>query len=184
MTELEKLERAKMYIDNLANGIDPITGKAMEFDTVLNNVRLARCFFYVSGILNEVINNNGQIVKSQKKEDFIITQKQLDSVIVSENPIKISELCRKIDSVIASPNMKKLQATIVTSWLLKKEILYIETDSLGKQRKSPTHVGEQLGITVEKRSGYKGDYLVNLYNKEAQQFIIDNLLQILKEDNK
>lgn len=184
MTELEKLERAKMYIDNLANGIDPITGKAMENDAVLNNVRLARCFFYVSGILNEVINNNGQIVKSQKKEDFKITQKQLDSVIVSENSIKISELCRKIDSVIASPNMKKLQATIVTSWLLKKEILYIETDSLGKQRKSPTRVGEQLGITVEKCSGYKGDYLVNLYNKGAQQFIIDNLLQILEEDNK
>ena len=31
-----------MYIDKLANGVDPITDSEMEGDTVLNNVRLAR----------------------------------------------------------------------------------------------------------------------------------------------
>ena len=48
MTELEKMERAKMYLDKLANGIDPITDQELPDDTVLNNVRLARCFFYTS----------------------------------------------------------------------------------------------------------------------------------------
>ena len=49
MTELETMQRAKMYLDKLAQGIGPISGQEIPNDSVLNNVRLARCFFYVSG---------------------------------------------------------------------------------------------------------------------------------------
>ena len=52
MTELETMQRAKMYLDKLAQGIDPITNQEMAEDSVLNNVRLARCFFYASGVLD------------------------------------------------------------------------------------------------------------------------------------
>ena len=37
MTELEKIKRAKMYIEKLSNGIDPITNNKLPDDTVLNN---------------------------------------------------------------------------------------------------------------------------------------------------
>ena len=60
MTELETMQRAKMYLDKLAQGIDPISGQEIPNDSVLNNVRLARCFFYVSGILDQVIANGGR----------------------------------------------------------------------------------------------------------------------------
>ena len=51
MTELEIMQRAKMYMEKLAQGIDPISDQEIPEDSVLNNVRLARCFFYVSGVL-------------------------------------------------------------------------------------------------------------------------------------
>ena len=51
MTELEKIERAKMYMDKLANGIDPISGSEIPDDDIINNVRLSRCFFFVSDVL-------------------------------------------------------------------------------------------------------------------------------------
>ena len=51
MTELETMQRAKMYLDKLAQGTDPITNQEVPEDSVLNNVRLARCFFYVSDVL-------------------------------------------------------------------------------------------------------------------------------------
>lgn len=44
MTELEKMQRAKMYIDKLANGINPIDDAAAPENDVINNVRLSRCF--------------------------------------------------------------------------------------------------------------------------------------------
>ena len=42
MTELETMQRAKMYLDKLARGIDPISGREIPNDSELNNVRLAR----------------------------------------------------------------------------------------------------------------------------------------------
>ena len=42
MTELEKIERAKMYMDKLANGINPIDDTMAPDDDLINNVRLSR----------------------------------------------------------------------------------------------------------------------------------------------
>ena len=61
MTELEIMQRAKMYVDKLANGINPLTDQpAPEGDTV-NQVRISRCLFYVSDVLRRVIENGGQV---------------------------------------------------------------------------------------------------------------------------
>ena len=59
MTEVEKIEYAKSFIDKLANGINPLDDTAIKEDDVVNNVRLSRCFFYVSDVLRQVIENGG-----------------------------------------------------------------------------------------------------------------------------
>lgn len=43
MTELEKMQRAKMYIDKLANEVDPLTDAEVTSDSTLNNVRISKC---------------------------------------------------------------------------------------------------------------------------------------------
>ena len=45
MTELEIMQRAKAYIDQLANGINPIDGTSVADSDVINNVRISRCLF-------------------------------------------------------------------------------------------------------------------------------------------
>ena len=59
MEEMEMLARAKMYMDKLANGINPITDEEVAEDDAVNNVRLSRCFFYVADVLQKVIENGG-----------------------------------------------------------------------------------------------------------------------------
>ena len=59
MTELEKIERARMYIDKLANGINPIDDTVVPDGDIINNVRLSRCLFFVSDVLRQVIENGG-----------------------------------------------------------------------------------------------------------------------------
>ena len=61
MTELEKMERAKMYMEKLANGINPIDDSPVPDGDTVNNVRISRCFFFVSDILEQVIKNGGVI---------------------------------------------------------------------------------------------------------------------------
>ena len=38
MTELEKIERAKVYMDKLANGINPVDDSVVPEEDVVNNV--------------------------------------------------------------------------------------------------------------------------------------------------
>ena len=54
MTELEKIAYAKSFIDKLANGINPLEDTPIPEDDIVNNVRLSRCFFYVSDLLRQV----------------------------------------------------------------------------------------------------------------------------------
>lgn len=60
MQEMDKLKRARMYMEKLAEGIDPITDMELPSDTVLNNVRLSRCFCYVAGVLGKLIDAGGE----------------------------------------------------------------------------------------------------------------------------
>ena len=80
MTELEKMQRAKMYIDKLANGINPLDDVPAADTDIINNVRLSRCLFYVSDILRQVIENNGVVGKKSKatKQPFFISTEKAE----------------------------------------------------------------------------------------------------------
>ena len=59
MTELEKIEYAKSFIDKLANGINPLDDSPIPDGDICNQVRLSRCFFYVSDLLRRVVEQGG-----------------------------------------------------------------------------------------------------------------------------
>ena len=120
MTELEIMKRAKMYMDKLAQGIDPITDREMEDDAVLNNVRLTRCFFYVSGILDQVIANDGFVGAKPKKNPFFITADQLAKVQLSEEPIRVTQLAERITEATNDPQMRRFRTTVITDWLVER----------------------------------------------------------------
>jgi len=179
MTELEKIMRAKTYIEKLANGIDPITDSELPEDAVLNNVRLARCFFYVADILQQVTDNGGITSAAKKKKQFEITEQQKRHIPMSYTPISISVICENISSVVDLTIYKTLSFNKVTGWLVEKGFLQeiIEED---KKRKTLTDKSSLIGMTQEEKLSQNGtQYTVNLYNLEAQQFIIDHLNEIL-----
>ena len=88
MTELEKMQRAKMYIDKMANGINPIDGSMIPDEDVVNNVRLSRCFFYVADVLGQVIDNGGTAPQKKiKKEPFSLPVEKRKEFAFSDVPI-------------------------------------------------------------------------------------------------
>ena len=185
MTELEKIAYAKSFIDKLADGINPIDGQPADEHDIINNVRLTRCFFYVSDILRRVIENGGTEPAAKKiKTPFIITQEQLSQYPYSESPISVSEIAKRINGLIDTEQMRQLSYKQLTSWLLSIDALEEQTDANGKKQKRPTETGQQLGISLETRSGRNGDYRVVVYNKEAQSFILDNMDAVISLENK
>ena len=116
MTELEIMQRAKMYLDKLAQGIDPISGQEIPNDSVLNNVRLARCFFYVSGILDQVIANGGRVISGEK--NFYITQEEISRLQPSQEALRITQFADRITDGVHDPAAKSLQyrSSIKNAW--------------------------------------------------------------------
>lgn len=181
MTELETMQRAKMYLDKLAQGIDPITNQEIHEDSVLNNVRLARCFFYVSDVLGRVIDNGGVIGSKPKLNDFVITPEQLARVQISREPVRVTQIVEMLAAAVADPQMKKMRTTVITDWLLEKGFLEKQVAADGKNVRFPTEHGLKLGIFVQSRQGQYGEYQAVYYNSDAQQFVLDNLPAMLMD---
>lgn len=180
MTELEKTAYAKSFIDKLANGINPLDNQPIEETDIVNNVRISRCLFYVSDILRKVIEAGGVVPpKKSERIPFAITQEQLAKFQFSPSPIPISALANRINDLIDTTVTKPFCYKHVTDWLITIGALFEETNSNGKTVKTPTEEGERLGISVEIRTGLHGDYRVVVYNRDAQQFIIDNIYTII-----
>lgn len=182
MTELETLQRAKMYIDHLANGMNPLNGQTLPDGDIVNNVRVSRCLFYVSNVLQQVIENGGTVKKKTKtqKQPFYLDDIQRQQFSISQTPIPVSEITKRLNSLIDTENMISLKYQSILGWLINTGFLATQTDYDGKIKKYPTEAGKSIGIQMEHRMGVRGEYDVIVYYPEAQQFLLDNLDGIME----
>lgn len=178
MTELEKIAYAHSFIDQLANGINPLDGTPIPENDVANNERLSRCFCFVADILKRVCDNGG-IGKIDRTLPFSVSREELLHYEFTQYPVTASEISRRLSDVVKNPLMKSFSVTGLNKWLVEAGYLYEGTDPQGKPRKMPTEKGYDLGIIAEKKMGRDGEYTAILYNSRAQHFIIDNIQTIL-----
>lgn len=176
LNENEKLLKAKSYLDKLANGINPITNELASENDTINNIHISRCLFYVSDVLRNLIeNNNNPQKKKNSKISFSVTPQQLANYVFDDNPITVTEITKKLNSLIDTEEMKGIKTTSITNWLIKINMLEYFADENGKNHKIPTENGIQLGITTQEHLGMYGSYKVVLYDSNVQQFILDNI---------
>ncbi len=178
-TELEIMSHAKNYLDKLANGINPLTGETLPDADIVNQVRISRCLFYVSDVLRQVIERGG-LQKSQKggKLPFRMTEEQKKAFEYFDDPIHVSAITERINSLIEDPNMKKLSYISITTFLESQGYMKTIAKPNKGTRREPTEAGLALGISIEERIGYNGRYSVVFYDRKVQQYILDNMDQI------
>ena len=182
MTELEKIAYAKSFIDKLANGINPIDDTPIPDGDIANNVRLSRCFFYVSDILRQVIDNGGTVTNQGakvRKQEFYLSQNERARLLVSEKAVTVTEIANYLNSNINQETTKKITGASINDWLMSVGLLEIVKLQNGKQRKQPTVQGNEMGIFVDERNGQFGQYYVVLFASDAQQLIYDNIEAIV-----
>lgn len=117
----------------------------------------------------------GKPGKNPKKQPFCLSYEERRNVELSDTPISISELIRRINALIDRDNMSKLNFRCISDWLLELRLLCSDVDEQGKRFRKPTAKGTEFGLTTVRRSGDSGDYTQTLYSRSAQQFILDNL---------
>lgn len=180
MTELEKIAYARSFIDKLANGINPLDDTPIPDGDIVNNVRLSRCFFYVSDILRQVLENGGtKKIARASLEKFSLPPEQREKFDYSIEPITVSMISRRLNALIDTRTTRKLSCVLINQWLLEIGMLTLREFGGRRPVKYPTEAGEQIGITVEMRDGRYGPYPLILFTVEAQRFIVDNLDAVL-----
>ena len=143
-------------------------------------------FLAVSGVGQNKLDKYGEAfmrvidkfkTKKKGKLPFVITREQLEKFQFSDEPISVSVITFRINSLVTDANRKKLRSSEITDWLILVEMLALVEIS-GNRYKFPTKKGEALGLSVERREAESGElYDVVVYNRAAQEFIINNLAE-------
>lgn len=169
----EKLRSAIEWIDKLANGVNPINDSILPGDDIVNNIHISRCLFYVAGLL-ENIGTPKTRSRKQYELEFQLSKEAAAKVCITE-ATGISMFVKEINKVIPE-NMKPLSTTQVTEWLVSVGYLEERQRNDGHKYKTPTELGTSIGITTVWKEGRQGGYLAVAYDTNAQNFILENLL--------
>ena len=182
MIELEIMQHAKAYLDKLAKGINPLTDREVPENDIINNVRISRCLFYVPDVLRQVIENGGVIGAPPKKGElapYALPYEERSRYTFGEWPLSPSQIAQRLNGLVNLSNMQKLKTTSITKFLMQSGLLFEEKGPSGKKNKRPTEAGWKLGISTQQRTGINGAYIAVVYDRQAQQFILDNLDAII-----
>lgn len=194
MERIDLIERAKMYLKLLGDGVHPVTGEAIPCDSAFMNEKVKRCFSFISQILDEYMELSKKVEQLEsekertvivvpKKQKFSITQGQRDSIRLSKEPITVLSFMRNINSVIDSDSMEKLTSTRINKWLSKRGFVTFEKirTMVSKTVYKPSDFAVKIGIVeeevVDKKSGEVRTQIK--LEESAQLFIIENLEEIV-----
>lgn len=166
-----------MFIDHLANGVDPVTNSDVDTNT-LHNEQIISCFRYISDIMSAVIYESE--TKSRKYKDFYITDDQYAELKTFSYPCKVSELAGEINRVTEVNGTRKLPAKWINDWLESEGYL---CQSELKSRIA-TDKGKTQGISSEYRQTADANrYYINLFAIQAQKFIFAHVNDIIAFSN-
>lgn len=91
MEKAELIERAKMYLKLLSDGVHPVTGNEIPNDSAFMDEKVKRCFSFISQVLDEYVelSEKVKLLESEKtvvippKNKFFLSHKS--SVIISDS---------------------------------------------------------------------------------------------------
>lgn len=187
MDKVQVLQRAKSYIEMLSRRVNPLSGEVCD-DEILKEERIVKCFEYVAGILGEVIENDGYVVKVDKQMPFMLNDGQIESLQVSQEAVSVKNFLKHINGVVEKSVMKNLTPSTVCNWMV--HMGYIDRDlkqvlknqTIYKVNEKSEGVGIGTTEIINKNTGEVTKEL--LFSREAQQLIINNINDLYVKDVK
>ena len=111
-----------------------------------------------------------------KKKKFYVYQEDLIRYKIDMEKVTISKLVEDLNSKFSQENMQKLRTETITNYLMLNGYLTI----IDSDQKRPTLKGKLLGIEVGMITDKRGQEIeVNLYNERMQNYILDNLYEMI-----
>lgn len=185
MEKIQRLQKAKLYLEMLSCSMDPTTQEFIKSD-ILQKQEIKDMLKYISTVLEELIGNNGEVIKVTKPMNFQASKLNKQAIILSNTPIQLSALMTRINKQVDTKIMRKLGASKVSKWLIEQGYLVNEKVSVVKEvsQLTITDNAESFGIVMDNKVDEKTGEIKPcvLLTRKAQEYIVDNLENILAEE--
>lgn len=166
---------AQKYLRNLASGRSPVDGSDLAEDHLLRDPALVNALDLAADLLEAWLDNGGfNRVEPKRVRPFELSDSDRKEIVISDEAVGVMTIANRIAKVVPY-DMQTVRYAQICSWLQYLGALDWEMKD-GAKRRVATPTGQQLGIrTVARRSVDGNTYLKNLYDANAQRFVIDNL---------
>ena len=114
-----------------------------------------------------------------KKLPYLLPLETRAQFRFSDRPVTVSVIAQQLNELVNQETMQKLKVTSISAFLMQSGLIEAQELPSGQAVKRPTDAGFSLGISTEQRTGQLGDYTVVVYDRSAQQFLLDNLDAII-----
>ena len=195
MERAELVERAKMYLQLLSNGVHPVTGASVPGDSAFVDPKVKRCLAFITEVLDEYIELKEKVERLERDKDkntivvaqkqaFSITPEQCDGIRLSKEPVSVLSFMKNINAAIDTDTTEKLSSTRVNKWLVNRGLVTTQKVQTvtSKTVYKPSDVAVKIGITeeavVDPNSGEVKTQIK--LGESAQLFIIENLEDIIQ----
>ncbi|KAB3529393.1 hypothetical protein [Alkaliphilus serpentinus] len=175
--DFERIDKAKLILEKIAKGVNPVTGEQIENDSFLNDPRVIRCFYFVTEILDNVRKG---AYNSGKNTKFIITPEQKGMVEFPANNIGVNEFSKHVNACLDLSISKKLSGTELNKRLKKLGILSEEKTEESKTRTITNEKSKEYGFESEKRSFNGVEYEMVVINDKGKNYLLENIEAIME----
>lgn len=177
-SEFEKIDKAKLVLQKIAKGVNPLTGEVIEKDSFLNDAKIIRCFYFVTEILDNVM-KGAYNSRSNKLSEFIISPEQKSRVELPAGKIGVNEFSKCINSCLVLSTSKKLTGVELNKRLKKLGVLSEESTSGGKTRTVTNENSAGYGFETDKRNYNGVEYDAVVINDIGKKYLLDNIESIM-----
>ncbi|MEO4052380.1 hypothetical protein [Solibacillus sp. CAU 1738] len=175
--DLTKLLEAKMIIEKLANGVNPIDQSQIDSSHFLNDSKIIRSLFYLVNYLNDEISNSKIIGKPKR---FIITEEQIAKIQLPTGKLGLNDFAAAVNEVIDPLFTKKLSGAIVSKKLKELAILSETVNEDGRKRTVTNEISSSYGIEMITRFYDGRPYNQVVFDELGKEFLLNNLNRLFE----
>ncbi|TCL62282.1 hypothetical protein EDC14_102625 [Hydrogenispora ethanolica] len=175
----EKIVMAKLVLEKIAGGVNPLTHEAIPQDSFLNEPKIIRCFYFVAEILDQVARGAYRSGGGKPAAAFVITPEQKQRLQFTPGKIGVNEFAKCVNLSLDLNQSKKLTGVELNKRLKKLGVLSEESGPDGKTRTITNQKSLDYGFESEKRSYNGAEYTMVVLNEKGKRYLLDNLESIM-----
>ena len=177
--ELEKIQKAKLVLEKIAGGVNPLTHEPIAQDSFLNEPKIIRCLYFVAEVLDKVVHGAYSSGGAKAAATFMITPEQKQQILFTPGKIGINEFAKCVNLSLDLNQSKKLTGIELNKRLKKLGVLSEESGPDGKARTVTNPKSPDYGFESEQRTYNGAEYTMVVLNEKGKRYLLDNIESIM-----